>query len=77
MPRDILVSQAIFHRKPSKAMKYIVTDGAKFTSRIPDFKTPPHIHVTLPSVRNPFTVSILVISPQFLKDTQGRYISYK
>lgn len=69
------VSQAVFHRKPSKRMKYIVADGKQFTSRISDFKTPPCIHVTLASVRSPFTVGNLVVSSEFLQDTQGRNIS--
>lgn len=61
MPRDILVSQAVFHRKPIKRMKCMVAEEKRFTSRISDFKTPPCSHTTLPSVRSPFTVSILVV----------------
>jgi hypothetical protein len=65
--KGTLVSQAVFYRKPRKITKYIVADGKQ---------TPPCIHVTLPSMRSPFTVSILVVSSEFLQDTRRKYFYF-
>lgn len=68
MPRDILVSQAIFYRKARKRTKYVVADGKQ---------TPSCIQVTLPNMRSLFTVSILVISSESLQDTKRKYFYFK
>lgn len=51
---------------PQKTKRENGSRREQFTSRISDSKTPPCSHATLPSVRSPFTVSILVVFSEFL-----------